>query len=359
MNNRIGVELVVDYDTCKARIPLERRITYLRGDSGEGKTTVYELLAGYSPEKTYLKWTSGYSIAFLIGSNTDFSIRNNKKTIFLSDDSILIEYKDFAEAVTQSLAKNNNYILIINRVDILSSAYSEMPNISVGYSISSVLRAVKRKDNITVDIIKDIEFPIDGVSTGSKSIKNTKYILCEDAFGSREFFDCHKTNNTVVLSSYGKDLYINKLRNVLEGLNANDILLCVDMAVFGAYFNDLMLIISLYSDIDFYIDIEFESFEYMLLKSNLYSKPIDFSKANDYNSWEQYFEVLARGIRDNRFFLRSGLVHGNHVNKCVRFSCKRCPNYNDGRCPKCREDDRLRTILEGTQFDYVIDILEG
>lgn len=56
----------------------------------------------------------------------------------------------------------------------MSSAYSEMPNISVGYSISSVLRAVKRKDNITVDIIKDIEFPIDGVSTGSKSIKKYK-----------------------------------------------------------------------------------------------------------------------------------------------------------------------------------------
>lgn len=55
MNNRIGVELVVDYDTCKARIPLERRITYLRGDSGEGKTTVYELLAGYSPRENLSK----------------------------------------------------------------------------------------------------------------------------------------------------------------------------------------------------------------------------------------------------------------------------------------------------------------
>lgn len=64
MNNRIGVELVVDYDTCKARIPLERRITYLRGDSGEGKTTVYELLAGYSPEKTYLNGQVGIRLLF-------------------------------------------------------------------------------------------------------------------------------------------------------------------------------------------------------------------------------------------------------------------------------------------------------
>lgn len=93
---------------------LKRNLTILRGESGRGKTTLFDMIYEYN---RYGK-NSGVSISCdrelvaIEGDNWEADIeRNSGKIIVIDEDSHFIRSKAFAEAVRGS----DNYFLLITR----------------------------------------------------------------------------------------------------------------------------------------------------------------------------------------------------------------------------------------------------
>ena len=88
-------------------IPLERRITFLRGDSGVGKSAFIEYVL-----------LSDSDVDVLTSTDLEFSIQVKCKRIIILDSLISSETIEFGEAVNEYLIKNDLYLLIMSRVEI-------------------------------------------------------------------------------------------------------------------------------------------------------------------------------------------------------------------------------------------------
>ncbi|MBR1816285.1 MAG: hypothetical protein IJ763_06250 [Lachnospiraceae bacterium] len=100
-------------------IPLERRITFLRGDSGVGKSAFIEyVLLSDSDMDIELCKPDGFDVDVLTSTDLEFSIQVKCKRIIILDSLISSETIEFGEAVNEYLIKNDLYLLIMSRVEI-------------------------------------------------------------------------------------------------------------------------------------------------------------------------------------------------------------------------------------------------
>ena len=105
------------------KFDLCRNITIVRGDSGTGKTTLYEMIADY----TRLKEASGVNISCdkPCVALTDIDWKNQLKSIkdsivFIDEGADYLQTRDFAGAVK----KTDNYYVIFNRESLHDLPYS-------------------------------------------------------------------------------------------------------------------------------------------------------------------------------------------------------------------------------------------
>lgn len=100
-------------------IPLKRRITFLRGDSGVGKSAFIEyVLLSDSDMDIELCKPDGFDVDVLTSTDLEFSIQVKCKRIIILDSLISSETIEFDEAVNEYLIKNDLYLLIMSRVEI-------------------------------------------------------------------------------------------------------------------------------------------------------------------------------------------------------------------------------------------------
>ena len=121
------VELQVISDDYRCKIEIERRITYLRGDSGVGKSTLVDYILLGNSAGDAVKVACSKHLAVIQDIDSNSRIVNEKDTLFILDDPLVIEdEKWFSEAIIKDLIKNDSYMLIISRVDSLPGAILEM-----------------------------------------------------------------------------------------------------------------------------------------------------------------------------------------------------------------------------------------
>lgn len=121
------VELQVVSDDYRCKIELERRITYLRGDSGVGKSTLVDYILLGDSAGDAARVTCSKNLAVIQNIDSNSRVANEKDTLFILDDSLVIEdEKWFSETIIKDLIKNDSYMLIISRVDSLPGAVLEM-----------------------------------------------------------------------------------------------------------------------------------------------------------------------------------------------------------------------------------------
>lgn len=348
----IGIELRLNTETCRAVIPLQRRITYLRGDSGSGKTTICEEILNITiTEKYKLEISEGYSVSIQSDLTVLSIIREAHKMLYILDDMYVAETRDFAETIATNIVKNDCYVLIINRAD----SY-RLPKLSVGYSMSSILYAKRASDGVGINIgsVLDARDFVEG----SISFSEIKTIVCEDTYGMTEFCECNNKTDVCIFSSHGKDNCIREVVKLINQKNIDNILILADMAVFGRYYSDLILLVDLYPEKQFFVDFNYECFEYAMLCSNLYNESIDLSKANDYISWEKYFESCCEN-RISSILDINGIQHGSHMPRCLRYECVKCPKHLHKGCNKAINGLKVSTLFKDTKFDYLADVLGG
>ena len=347
------VYIGVESDQYRIHIPLERRVTYLRGDSGVGKTTfVNYVTAGVIDEDPtiHIEYPTGYNVVVLNYLQMAEQIKIYKNAILIIDDSIQAEDTDFSNAVVNCLLKNNLYLLIINRVEILG--LSSEKSTSFDYAVGSILWVEKNGMDHKVTRLIDRE----------KDIHSTPFscdkglILCEDKYGMSEF--CENNRQSLVTidhtSPKSKDNIVSILNDYLSEGTFTSILLYVDLASFGKYYWSVRAI---QEENNIVIDNNYESFEYMILKSNRFKSNFELSsEANDVFSWEQYFEIQLQKL--SKIVLPYSYRHGKSLPICFYTVCKECSK--EQYCKKKIEEPEeniLEVFFKDTEFEYLITIL--
>lgn len=102
---------------------LKRNITLLCGDSGRGKTTLYEMIAEYDRfgKNSGVNISCDKEIKAISGYDWENQIKNlNDCIIIIDEDNHFIKTKEFARVVRNS----NNYFLLITRNYLSALPYS-------------------------------------------------------------------------------------------------------------------------------------------------------------------------------------------------------------------------------------------
>ena len=350
-----GVYLRVKSNEYNINIPMERRITYLRGDSGVGKSSLVEFIRSSEEDNDELitvEKPAGYTIDILNSLSSTLDIESKYNSILIIDDNINSEGNNFSNAVNNYLLRNDLYLLIINRVDLADI----QPRGQEGdYSAKSILKVVK-------DGVNHIVYPY-LCELPEDYGENKGYVLGEDKKGITLFFNNYNINKDLVIDSTTpkcRDDIIPLLKNRMLR-NNKKIFLFVDLASFGRYLSDL-LSLAKNSECNIVLDFNYECFEYMMLRSNLFRTGFDITnEANDYISWEKYFEEKLKELSSNNVLRK--YTHSKGYSECFLVGCESCDISKNiqGGCPKAVPDngDKLSYLLKGTEFEYIIGLLRG
>lgn len=294
---------------------LKRNITVLCGESGKGKTTLYEMISDYNRfgKSSGIKLVCNTEVIAIDGNNWRERIENIQGSVIVVDeDNSFIRSKEFAETVKNS----SNYFLLITR------AYLEQLPVSVNeiYEITgNKNKKFKRVYTETENIYDDLQkryLPF-----------RPDVIITEDGKSGFQFFDhLANCNGIECISANGKSNVIKELSRIKD----RKILVIADGAAFGAEIRDVVTRQKLFpGKIAIFLP---ESFEWLILKSGLVSDenwekvtvPENFAESEKYFSWERYFtELLVEVTKDmeykkypaNKSILPEFYVHEKSVEK--------------------------------------------
>lgn len=282
---------------ARYKFEVKRNITFVRGDSGTGKTTLFNMIADH----TRLGEASGVTISCdrkciaLIDTEWKHQLYNTKDSIVFIDEGFTdIASDDFANAIRES----NNYYVIFNRESLPNIPYSvqEIYEIKASGKEHRLARMYKQdKRHITYK--------------GRKPrVKNHELILTEDKKSGFFFFEqyCNKTE-LVCESAESKTRIFEFLKK-----HVNDrVLVIADGAAFGSEIDKIMKLNQV-QDGRFVICLP-ESFEWLILKSNIISNDREktykvlenteeYVESSENFSWEQFFTKYLIEVTDNTVF---------------------------------------------------------
>lgn len=235
------------------KFDLYRNITIVRGKSGTGKTTLYDMIADY----TRLKEESGVNIsspkACVALVDTDWKHQLNgisDSIVFVDEGAAYIKTPEFAKAVKNS----DNYYVIFSRESLHDLPYSveEIYEIKASgkfHKFVKMYKSDKRHVYSFNSTRRNFQFDI---------------LLTEDSKSGYEFYRAYFDDRNVVCETSGSNSEIFKwLRNHKD----KKVFVVADGAAFGSEI-DRVLKLQSTTEENFRICLP-ESFEWLILKSGL------------------------------------------------------------------------------------------
>lgn len=274
------------------KFDLYRNITIVRGDSGTGKTTLYEMIADY----TRLKEASGVNISCdkACVALTDIDWKNQLKGIkdsivFIDEGAEFLKTKDFARAIKDT----ENYYVIFNRESLHDLPYS----VEEIYEIKASGKYHRFK--------KMFKHNAKHVYYKEKAPTNLKYdtLLTEDSKSGYQFYQHYFENSDIICFTSESNAAI---FSWLKEHEDRKIFVVADGAAFGSEIDRIMKMRS-FPNIRLCLP---ESFEWLILKSGIINT-VDMKKVDDpgdyidsakYFSWENFFERYLIDITVNTPF---------------------------------------------------------
>lgn len=281
------------------KFDLNRNITIIRGDSGTGKTTLYNLVADYTRlgKSSGVQVKSGKPCVAL----TDMDWKNQlQKTVdsivFVDEGADYLTSQDFAEAVKNS----DNYYVIINRENLY-----ELP-----YSVEEIYEI---KTSGKIHLLKKC-YPNAAFISSAKTNKQVKKLLTEDTKSGYTFFDSCCKESTITCETVGAN---SAVFPYLQKNHQEPVLVIADGAAFGAEIDRVMKIQKAFPDL---IQLCLpESFEWLILKSGIIrnhgiekimGSPSEFIESSRFFSWERFFTaLLIEETKDYPYVYRKERLH--------------------------------------------------
>ena len=281
---------------------LRRNITILRGDSGRGKTTLYEMIAEYNRygKESGVFISSDRELLAVSGDNwQDTIVANPQKIIVIDEDSAFIRSDEFAKVVKRS----DNYYLLITR--------NYLTNLPI--SVDEIYQLTGGKNNRFVKIYEDTDKMYNKPPKSYLPFK-PDVIITEDSNSGYQFFNgIAQRIDVECISAEGKSNIFKKI-NEYKGKN---VVAIADGAAFGTEMEAVVRCQSLQPQkIALYLP---ESFEWIDSKT--------------YMSWEQYFTEL--------------LIKNSAKKEYMKYSKKKLKEYYLHE----NSIDAIKSIMNGIDFN--------
>ena len=273
------------------KFTLNRNISILRGDSGTGKTTLYDMIRDYNNlgKESGVK-ISGGNIVTLEGKNWEEELDKLSKAVVVIDEgSKFVFSKKFASKVKGC----DNYFLIITR-----SYLSQLP-----YSVDEIYRIKGTGKNKEFKrVYTDIEKFYDNPDPNRFPFR-PDIIITEDSKSGYEFFlDTVKNTNVKCEAAGGKS----NIKGLLKKYKNFNIIIVADGAAIGCEIESLVKEQELsYGKLALFLP---ESFEWLILKSGIFESSAGITEAyayadsKKYESWEQYFTDLLSKLSEDDIY---------------------------------------------------------
>lgn len=268
---------------AKFRFDLHRNITIVRGDSGTGKTTLYNMIADY----TRLQAESGVNLTSTkpCVALMDMDWKNqldgiSNSIVFIDEGATYISSEKFAEAIKNS----DNYYVIFNREGLHQLPYSveEIYQIKTSGKYHSFEQIYKPEK-----LHRYTKFP-------KSKRKDFQVLLTEDSHSGYQFFCAYFEGTSVHCATAGSNSAIFKW---LNNNPTGKVLIIADGAAFGSEMDRVLKLCKTHPE-TFQLCLP-ESFEWLILKSgiihaehlvDILKNPGDYIESQKFFSWENFFE---------------------------------------------------------------------
>lgn len=271
---------------------LKRNITILRGDSGRGKTTLFDMIREYNRfgRNSGVSISSGKKLYALDGEQWETDLAAHAgEIIVIDEDSSFIKSRDFARAVRCS----DNYYLLITR-----NYLAELP-----FSVDEIYELTGAKNKRFKRVYEEIDHMYDRPSLRYLPFV-PEVIVTEDSGAGFQFFkDAADHLGIQCISANGKA----NIYQLLGLFQSENVVVIADGAAFGAEMEDVVSQQQLRpKKLAVFLP---ESFEWLILSSGILDvdrvkmeSPELFADSADYMSWEQYFtDMLMKATRDKEY----------------------------------------------------------
>jgi len=301
---------------AKFKFDLNRNITIIRGDSGTGKTTLFEMVSA----QTRLKSASGVNISCdkECVALIDMDWKNQLNSTF---DSIVFIDEGFRDLMTAEFAgaikNSDNYYVIFSRDSLHNLPYS----VEEIYEIKT-----SGKYHTFKKIYNSTKTHVYG-KTDKRAIDKFDLILTEDSKSGFEFFK--KYSEQIMLECETAASNSNIFKSIQNNKKKKAIIIA-DGAAFGSEIDRVIKLQKSGCDFRLYLP---ESFEWLILSSEIIKKneikqildnPANYIESSEYFSWENFFESYLITITANTPFQYSKesinpvYVNGNNMGKVVQ-----------------------------------------
>jgi hypothetical protein len=280
----------------KYNLEISRNITIVQGNSGTGKTTLFDLISAYSrlKNKSNIQLSCDKACTVL-RSDSDWksSLKSIKNSIvFIDEESDYVTTQEFASAIK----KTDNYYVIFTRENLYNIPYSveEIYEIHTSGKIHTFRKLYKQQ--------KAYRYSYD--NKVKKNVKND-ILLTEDSKSGFQLYEAYFSEENIKCISAGSN---SSIYNFLKENKAENIFVIADGAAFGAEMNRIINLQQHYPNITLCLP---ESFEWLILKSGVakidnidrvLESPENYIESSKYFSWEQFFEdYLIKNSKDTVF----------------------------------------------------------
>ena len=276
------IEIRVSNNRARFSFALERNITIVRGDSGTGKTTLYEMVAEY----TRLGEASGVQISApcpcvaLVDMDWQNQLRHTRgSVVFIDEGAAYLASVDFASAARNS----DNYYVIFNRENLHTLPYSveEIYEIKTSNRIHTFQKVYKRQRGCIYFL------------NGEKKKAEGSVLLTEDTHAGFEMYQQLYSGTAIQCETAGAN---SSIFSWLQANHHRGVFVIADGAAFGAEMDRVMKLQKQYPD-QITVCLP-ESFEWLILQSGLLpipglremlENPGQQIESADFFSWEQFF----------------------------------------------------------------------
>lgn len=327
------MRVVVDIEdrNVKYHLEFDRRINFIVGDSGTGKTTIAELIESKSNDSS-IKVNSNIQCYVINRTTWEVVVAGVKDALVIFDDLELISSPLFASLVHKYCIRNNLYFLLMCRDD--SDDLTHVGRLS--FSTNSIFK-LKTVNGVHL-LFPYYEYTKNNCST---------YDLCivEDEKSGYDFFKS-LFSNIKVESSGGKSSIISYTETkVKEGYS--NILVIFDTASFGCHIEEFYRKLSRY-DCNISIISTYECFEELLVRTNIVNHLDEVKSilsnlpdyANDCISWENYFEDWLYKLTKDKLYKQ------NHGRGASLNQCYKCDVFLNG--------NKFEEMLKGTKYEFLL-----
>ncbi len=288
---------------------LTRNITVVQGNSGTGKTTLFDMISAYAR----LKERSSVQIVcdkpcVALRPDSDWQILLNNihdSIVFIDEESEYVSRTEFASAIKHT----DNYYVIFTRENLYNLPYSveEIYGIHTSGRIHTFRKIYKQQEGYRYSL------------TARRKKSEFSCVLTEDSNSGYEFYKNYFADREVECISAGANSTIYSW--LIENKDKK-VFVIADGAAFGAEMNRIMNLQRHHPNITVCLP---ESFEWLILRSGLIrtddlnavlENPSDFIEASEFFSWEQFFtDYLIRNTKDTYYSYNKSRLNSFYVVK--------------------------------------------